>query len=132
MSLNTQLDGIIGQLFSNTLVAGLTLSESATYRKITVGALDYATQTYPETVVDTTVNIIKSDFDANEVAQSSGHILTTDVKFYVRPQTGVTLLAMKDDKIIYSGDTYNVESVEKKALGPTDMVFIIQGRAING
>jgi hypothetical protein len=130
MSLNTQIDNIVKQLFDGTLVSGLDLTRSATYRKSTPGSMNFSTGQLQESYVDVSIKLIARQFNTSEVAKSDGRIRTNDCEFMLRPLTGVELEDMQDDTIILDSKNYRVKSAEKRSLGDKDLVFVIHGEAL--
>lgn len=131
MTLNTTVDAIIESLFDNSLIPGLTLTQDATYNAVTAGTFNISTGAYTPSTSSTSIKLIDAEFLKGEIAGSNGQVLTEDSLFYVRPVSGVTLDAMKDDTITLGSKVYRVKEVERKALGSTRLCFIIRAEAMS-
>lgn len=128
MSVNSNVDSILDSLLSDTLVSGLTLTQSATFTKRIPGA--YTPLTGAQAVTDTTstVNVLTSSYSATEVYHSNGAILNTDRKFLLRPVSGVDITDLSDDTVTVDSRVYNIMSASQQSMGSTDLIWEVQCR----
>ena len=128
MSVNSNVDSILDSLLSDTLVSGLTLTQSATFTKRIPGA--YTPLTGAQAVTDTTstVNVLTSSYSATAVSPSNGAILNTDRKFLLRPVSGVDITDLSDDTVTVDSRVYNIMSASQQSMGSTDLIWEVQCR----
>ena len=130
MSINTQVSGLISKLFSNNLAQGLSVSTAAIYRKILPGAFNVSTGEFDYTISDTEIDVLRVEESQVGVTDWQGPALTEGATFYIKPPSGVSLSASKDDKIIFSGVEYSIISVSQESFGGTGLVFIVKAVAL--
>ena len=131
MSIISQIDlNIIGKLFNNTLVPNMPLAQDATYRKVSNNGFSPTTGTFTPDNADVSIKLIRKDFSLNKIATIDEDVLTTDVRFFIRPVTGVTLQATKDDLIIFNSETFRVKHATEHVMGSTQFVIEILAQVL--
>ncbi len=127
MGLNTVASNLISKTFDNTLVSGLTLSQSATWVKRTVGTYTPLTGVIAsQTETNVTVNIIEQDYTTSEILASGGSINNMDRRILVEPVTGVDIENAVGDSLTFGGRTHRILSVSRVVLGSDQLLWDVQ------
>ena len=129
MGLNTVTSNLISKTFDNTLVSGLTLSQTGTWVKRTSGTytpLTGAIATQTET--DVSINIIEQEYTTSEILASGGSINNMDRKILVKPVTGVAVEDAVGDSITIGTRTHRILSVSRTNLGADELLWDCQCR----
>jgi hypothetical protein len=127
MGLNTVASDLISKTFANTLVSGLTLSQSATWVKRTVGTyvpLTGAMSSQTETNVS--VNVIEADYTTSEILASGGSINNMDRRILVEPVTGVDIEDAVGDDVTIGSRIHRILSVSRIVLGSDELLWDVQ------
>jgi hypothetical protein len=128
MGLNTVASNLISKTFDNTLVSGLTLSQSATWVKRTAGTYTPLTGAMSQTETNVTINAIEQDYTTSEILASGGAILNMDRKVLVKPVTDVDIEDAVGDSITLGSRTHRVLSISRVVLGSDEIMWDCQCR----
>ena len=129
MGLNTVASNLISKTFDNTLVSGLTLSQSATWVKRTAGTYTPLTGAMSsQTETNVTVNAIEMEYSTSEILESGGQVRNMDRRILVKPVTDVDIEDANGDSITIGSRTYTILSVSRSMLGSTELVWDCQCR----
>ena len=129
MGLNTVASNLISKTFGNTLVSGLTLSQSATWVKRTAGTYTPLTGAIgSQTETNVTVNVIEQDYTTSEILASGGSINNMDRRILVKPVTGVDIEDSSGDSLTVGTRTHRILSVSRVVLGTDELVWDVQCR----
>tara|TARA_Y100001963_G_scaffold160024_1_gene267146 strand:+ start:3659 stop:4048 length:390 start_codon:yes stop_codon:yes gene_type:complete len=129
MGLNTVASNLISKTFDNTLVSGLTLSQSATWIKRTAGTYTPLTGAMSsQTETNVTVNAIEMEYSTSEILESGGQVRNMDRRILVKPVTDVDIEDANGDSITIGSRTYNILSISRSMLGSTELVWDCQCR----
>ena len=128
MGLNTVASNLISKTFDNTLVSGLTLSQSATWVKRPAGSYAPLTGVMSQTESNVSIDAIELAYTTSEILASGGSIRNMDRRVMVKPVTGLDIEDSAGDAITIGSRTYNVLSVSRSLLGTTELVWDCQCR----
>ena len=129
MGLNTVASNLISKTFDNTLVSGLTLSQTATWVKRPAGTYTPLTGAMAsQTESNVTVNAIEMEYNSSEILESGGQVRNMDRRSLVKPVSGVDVEDANGDSITIGSRTYTVLSVDRTMLGTTELVWDCQCR----
>jgi len=128
MGLNAVASNLISKTFDNTLVSGLTLSQSATWVKRTAGTYAPLTGAMTQTEANVSVNAIEQDYSTSEILASGGAILNMDRKILVKPVTDVDIEDAVGDSITLGSRTHRVLSISRVVLGSDEIMWDCQCR----
>ena len=129
MGLNTVATNLINKTFDNTLVSGLTLSQSATWVKRPAGTYVPLTGAMSsQTESNVTINAVELAYTTSEILASGGAIHNMDRRLMVKPVTGVDIEDSAGDSITIGSRTFTVLSVSRSLLGTTELVWDCQCR----
>ena len=128
MGLNTVASNLISKTFDNTLVSGLTLSQSATWVKRTAGTYTPLTGAMSQTETNVTIKAIEQDYTTSEILASGGAILNMDRKVLVKPVTNVDIEDAVGDSITLGSRTHRILSVSRSVLGSDEIIWECQCR----
>jgi len=128
MGLNTVASNLISKTFDNTLVSGLTLSQSATWVKRTAGTYTPLTGAMSQTETNVTIKAIEQDYTTSEILASGGAILNMDRKVLVKPVTDVDIEDAVGDSITLGSRTHRVLSISRVVLGSDEIMWDCQCR----
>ena len=127
MGLNTVASDLISKTFDNTLVSGLTLSQSATWVKRTAGTyVPLSGAMSSQTESNVTVNVIEKDYTTSEILASGGSINNMDRRLLVKPVTGVDIENAVGDDVTIGSRTHRILSVSRIVLGSDDLLWDVQ------
>jgi hypothetical protein len=129
MGLNTVASNLINKTFSNTLVSGLTLSQTGTWVKRTAGTytpLTGAIATQSET--DVSIKVIEQEYTTSEILASGASINNYDRKILVEPVTGVDIEDAVGDSITIGSRNHRILSVNRSTLGTDELMWVCQCR----
>jgi hypothetical protein len=122
MGLNTVASNLINKTFSNTLVSGLTLSQTGTWVKRTAGAMATQSET------DVSIKVIEQEYTTSEILASGASINNYDRKILVEPVTGVNIEDAVGDSITIGTRTHRILSVNRSTLGTDELMWVCQCR----
>ena len=128
MGLNTVTSNLISKTFDNTLVSGLTLSQSATWVKRTAGTYNPLTGAITQTESNVSINAIEMDYTSSEILESGGAVRNMDRRVLVKPVTDLNIEDANGDSITIGSRTYTVLSINRTILGTTELVWDCQCR----
>ena len=129
MGLNTVASNLISKTFDNTLVSGLTLSQTATWVKRPAGTYTPLTGAMAsQTESNVTVNAIEMEYNSSEILESGGQVRNMDRRILVKPVSGVDVEDANGASITIGSRTYTVLSVDRTMLGTTELVWDCQCR----
>ena len=128
MSLNTVASNLISKTFANTLVSGLTLSQSATLVKRTAGTYTPLTGAMTQTETNVSIDAVELAYSTSEILASGGSIRNMDRRIIVKPVTGLDIEDSAGDAITIGSRTYSILSVSRSLLGTTELVWDCQCR----
>ena len=129
MGLNTVASNLISKTFDNTLVSGLTLSQTATWVKRPAGTYTPLTGAMAsQTESNVTVNAIEMEYNSSEILESGGQVRNMDRRILVKPVSGVDVEDANGDSITIGSRTYTVLSISRSMLGTTELVWDCQCR----
>ena len=132
LSINADVDAIIGKLFNNTLVPGLVLAESATYTHVDRGSYNSSTGSFSGgSDAAIAIMIIKGRVFNKFIKGESGSQVTLDNSYYFRPVTGVNieLYEYHNDYITYDSVNYDIKKTEQIDLGNTILLYRVETTA---
>jgi hypothetical protein len=129
MGLNTVASSLISKTFANTLVSGLTLSQTATWVKRPAGTYTPLTGVMAsQTLSNVTIDAIELAYTTSEILASGGSIRNMDRRVMVKPVTGLDIEDSAGDSITIGSRTFTVLSVSRSLLGTTELVWDCQCR----
>ena len=129
MGLNTVASNLISKTFDNTLVSGLTLSQTATWVKRPAGTYTPLTGAMAsQTETNVTVNAIEMEYTTSEILESGGQVRNMDRRILVKPVSTVDIEDANGDSITIGSRTYTVLSISSSMLGTTELVWDCQCR----
>jgi len=129
MGLNTVATDLISKTFANTLVSGLTLSQSATWVKRPAGTYVPLTGAMTsQTEANVAIDAIELAYTTSEILASGGSIRNMDRRVMVKPVTGLDIEDSAGDSVTIGSRTYTVLSVSRSLLGTTELVWDCQCR----
>ena len=128
MGLNTVASNLISKTFDNTLVSGLTLSQSATWVKRTAGSYNPLTGAMTQTDTNVSINAIEMAYTSSEILESGGAVRNMDRRILVKPVTSLDIEDAVGDSITIGSRTYNILSIDRSMLGTTELVWDCQCR----
>tara|TARA_Y100001951_G_C11283221_1_gene266814 strand:+ start:258 stop:647 length:390 start_codon:yes stop_codon:yes gene_type:complete len=129
MGLNTVASNLISKTFANTLVSGLTLSQSATWVKRTAGTYTPLTGAMgSQTETNVSINVIEQDYSTSEILASGGAILNTDRRVLAKPVTDVDFEDSIGDSLTIGSRTHRILSLRRVILGTDELVWEAQCR----
>ncbi len=129
MGLNTVASNLISKTFDNTLVSGLTLSQTATWVKRPAGTYTPLTGAMAsQTETNVTVNAIEMEYTTSEILESGGQVRNMDRRILVKPVSTVDIEDANGDSITIGSRTYTVLSISRSMLGTTELVWDCQCR----
>ena len=129
MGLNTVASNLISKTFDNTLVSGLTLSQTATWVKRPAGTYTPLTGAMAsQTETNVTVNAIEMEYTTTEILESGGQVRNMDRRILVKPVSTVDIEDANGDSITIGSRTYTVLSISRSMLGTTELVWDCQCR----
>ena len=129
MGLNTVASNLISKTFDNTLVSGLTLSQTATWVKRPAGTYTPLTGAMAsQTETNVTVNAIEMEYTTSEILESGGQVRNMDRRILVKPVSTVDIEDANGDPITIGSRTYTVLSISRSMLGTTELVWDCQCR----
>ena len=129
MGLNTVASNLISKTFDNTLVSGLTLSQTATWVKRPAGTYTPLTGAMAsQTESNVTVNAIEMEYNSSEILESGGQVRNMDRRILVKPVSTVDIEDANGDSITIGSRTYTVLSISRSMLGTTELVWDCQCR----
>ena len=129
MGLNTVASNLISKTFDNTLVSGLTLSQTATWVKRPAGTYTPLTGAMAsQTETNVTVNAIEMEYTTSEILESGGQVRNMDRRILVKPVSTVDIEDANGDSITIGSRTYTVLSISRSMLGTTESVWDCQCR----
>jgi len=128
MGLNTVASNLISKTFANTLVSGLTLSQSATWVKRTSGTLAPLTGVMTQTETNVSIDAIELAYTTSEILASGGSIRNMDRRVMVKPVTDLDIEDSAGDSLTIGSRTYSILSVSRSLLGTTELVWDCQCR----
>ena len=129
MGLNTVASNLISKTFDNTLVSGLTLSQTATWVKRPAGTYTPLTGAMAsQTETNVTVNAIEMEYTTTEILESGGQVRNMDRRILVKPVSAVDIEDANGDSITIGSRTYTALSISRSMLGTTELVWDCQCR----
>ena len=124
MSLNTVLSDIIGKVFDDTLVSGLSLTQSATYiSKNRKKAFDVSKGTFLAEDSRVAIKVVPEKLISNPVVFDQGTIQGNQSVLYFRPIDKISLEVMTDDQICLDSLHDKLIPVEELKLGDTVLTY---------
>ena len=128
MGLNTVASNLISKTFDNTLVSGLTLSQSATWVKKTAGSYNPLTGASGQTTSNVSINVIEQDYTTSEILAAGGAILNMDRRVLVKPVTGADFEDSIGDALTIGSRSHRILSVRRVVLGTDSLIWDVQCR----
>ena len=129
MGLNTVATDLISKTFANTLVSGLTLSQSATWVKRPAGTYVPLTGAMTsQTEANVAIDAIELAYTTSEILASGGSIRNMDRRVMVKPVTGLDIEDSAGDSLTIGSRTYIVLSVRRVVLGTDSLIWDVQCR----
>jgi len=92
-----------------------------TLQIITKGALDLDTGRKAETIVEHNIQALPGTYGKDEQNENV-HPKDIKFRFYFDSEIGY------EDRIIFQGETYGIEQIDKKILQNENLIYTIQGR----
>ena len=134
MAFNDDMVKLVMDVFSGSLIKGITVSVDGVYRSVrTSGNYNPINGTINRTVSDYPIKVIKKDVTSGPSDGSSSKSGLIDnnsavakreyLEFMITPISGILPEQGIDDELILNEKTYKIMSIESKDLGPNRLVY---------
>ena len=134
MAFNDDMVKLVMDVFSGSLIKGITVSVDGIYRSVrTSGSYNPINGTISRTVNDYPIKVIKKDVTSGPsdgsttksgLIDNNSAVAKRDyLEFMITPSTGILPEQGIDDELILDTKTYKIMNIESKDLGPNRLVY---------
>lgn len=130
MSLKTKINKLLDQVHNNQLVPGYDLSVQATVNHDPDREYEPTDGDFTgDPTADTGVEVIQGPFSKDQIANSGGEILLTDIKMVIR-RNRLSLTLTQTAEIMIGTDRHQIISIEERSIGADSGVtdYVVQTR----
>jgi len=127
MSINAVVENIVDKVFDGTLVSGLDITRSGTYKRRTESSFNPTTGGRTVGSNGTAITVIDkgNSFYYEDGVQKKAR------KFLCKDFTDIDFTDISNDRVIIDSLEYKVVSVKPVRMGSTDLAYEIQGGALS-